>query len=60
MKVVYLQANQCYAVLFGDSLTSVDGQYFFQNLEDLRRTLKKVGLKLEGSQQRRGLRIRNT
>jgi hypothetical protein len=50
MKVVYLQVNQCYAVLFGDSLTSVDGQYFFQSLEDLRWTLKKVGLKLEGSQ----------
>lgn len=50
MRVVYLPANNCYGVLFGDSLTSVDGQYLFRSRKELRWTLKRIGLKLIGNQ----------
>jgi hypothetical protein len=49
MRVVYLPANGCYAVLFGDSLTSVDGQCLFRSLKDLEWVLKRLGLKLKGN-----------
>ncbi len=50
MRVVYLPGNDCYGVLFGDSLTSVGGQYLFQTRKDLRWVLKRLGLKLIGNQ----------
>jgi hypothetical protein len=49
MRVVYLPGNDCYGVLFGDSPTSVDGQYLFQTRKDLRWVLKRLGLKLKGN-----------
>jgi hypothetical protein len=48
MRVVYLPANGCYAVLFGDSPTSVGGQYLFRTRKELKQVLKRIGLKLDG------------
>ncbi len=46
MHVIFLPVNQCYAVMFGDSLTSVDGRSFFESLAELRDVLHPLGLRL--------------
>lgn len=48
MQVVYLPANQCYAVLCGQSVISIGpaSQTLFSSKDELRATLKICGLKI--------------
>jgi hypothetical protein len=48
MRVIYLLANQCYAVLLGDSMISVGhhAQTLFPTKRELRQALKDCGLKI--------------
>jgi hypothetical protein len=48
MTIVYLPANRCYGVMFGDSLTSLDGQFFFESRKDLAWVARTLGLKVSG------------
>ena len=50
-RIVYLTANNAWAVQFGDSLigVGVHNQYLFNTRKELRDTLKQCGLKIDGN-----------
>lgn len=48
MKAIFLAPNNCWAILFGDSLIDIDGQRLFPTKRDLIDALKSKGLKMQG------------
>jgi len=46
MRVSFLTGNQCWIVLFGDTIVDLDGQKFFNDLDDLKWVLRLKGLKI--------------
>ena len=48
MKAIFLVANNCWAILFGDALIDLDGQRLFNTKHELIDALKAKGLKLHG------------
>jgi len=48
MRVIYLVANNAYAILFGDSLLDIDGKRFFQSMRELKEWLSPKGLTVKG------------
>lgn len=46
MKVAYLKANQCWALLLGANLVSLAGKRLFETREEIAEYLRDVGLGL--------------
>ena len=46
MRIAFLPVNQIWVVLFGDSIIDLDGERFFQDLDDLKTVLRFKGLKV--------------
>jgi hypothetical protein len=46
MRIARLPVNQCWVVLFGDSIVDLDGQRLFNDLDDLEWVLRMKGLKV--------------
>ncbi len=46
MRIARLPVNQCWVVLFGDSIIDLDGQRLFNDLDDLKWVLRLKGLKV--------------
>lgn len=46
MHIFRLPVNQCWIVLFGDSIVDLDGQRLFNDLDDLKWALRLKGLKI--------------
>jgi hypothetical protein len=46
MRIARLPVNQCWVVLFGDSIVDLDGQRLFNDLDDLKWVLRMKGLKV--------------
>ena len=44
LRIAKLPANQCWVVLFGDTIIDLDGQRLFNDLTDLKWVLRMKGL----------------
>ena len=46
MRIAFLTVNNCWVILFGDSIIDLDGRRFFNDLADLKADLRIKGLKV--------------
>ena len=46
MKISFLVGNQCWIILFGDTIIDLDGKKFWNDLDELKWELRLKGLKI--------------